>query len=87
MIGTYVYIYNIRIQNQQQRKELSTKVDIWALGCIFYALAFLQHPFPEGNKMAILDASYKIPVKHPYSKKVTKLLKLLLHKELKELRK
>jgi len=64
-----------------QRKELSTKVDIWALGCVFFLLAYFEHPFPEGAKMSILDAKYKIPDKGRYSKKVSKLIKLCLHRD------
>ncbi|ETO21449.1 cyclin G associated kinase-like protein, partial [Reticulomyxa filosa] len=63
------------------RKPLSVKVDIWALGVVLFVMAFLCHPFPDGNKMQILDAKYSIPPKHNYSKKVTKLLKLLLQRE------
>eukprot|EP00486_Rosalina_sp_Unknown_P012802 CAMPEP_0201597232 /NCGR_PEP_ID=MMETSP0190_2-20130828/193782_1 /ASSEMBLY_ACC=CAM_ASM_000263 /TAXON_ID=37353 /ORGANISM="Rosalina sp." /LENGTH=405 /DNA_ID=CAMNT_0048058107 /DNA_START=643 /DNA_END=1860 /DNA_ORIENTATION=- len=64
-----------------QRKELSTKVDIWALGCVLFLLAYYEHPFPEGAKMSILDAKYKIPDKNRYSKKVSKLIKMLFNKE------
>merc|ERR1712154_703852 len=64
-----------------QRKELSTKVDIWALGCVLFVMAYYEHPFPEGSKMSILDAKYKIPDKQRYSKKITKLLKLCFHRD------
>lgn len=64
-----------------QRKELSTKVDIWALGCVLFLMAYFEHPFPDGAKMSILDAKYKIPDKARYSKKVSKLIKMLFHKD------
>merc|ERR1712228_1125177 len=64
-----------------QRKELSTKVDIWALGVVLFLLAYYEHPYPEGAKMSILDAKYKIPHKDRYSKKVTKILKLCFHRD------
>eukprot|EP01083_Nonionella_stella_P035819 97699_1 len=66
-----------------QRKELSTKVDVWALGCVLFLMAYFEHPFPEGSKMSILDAKYKIPIqmKDQYSKKVYKLMKLCFHKD------
>eukprot|EP00483_Globobulimina_turgida_P000989 UN00991 len=64
-----------------QRKELSTKVDIWALGCVLFLMAYYEHPFPEGAKMSILDAKYKIPDKTRYSKKVTKILKMCFNKD------
>ncbi|XP_077262396.1 cyclin-G-associated kinase isoform X2 [Temnothorax americanus] len=33
-------------------------VDSWALGCILYSLVTLRHPFPEGNKLAIVNGKY-----------------------------
>ena len=30
-------------------EPIGPPVDCWALGCIFYALVTLKHPFPEGN--------------------------------------
>ena len=54
---------------------------VQALGCVFFVLAYFSHPFPEGAKMSILDGKYKIPDKTRYSKKVSKILKLCLHKE------
>jgi len=64
-----------------QRLPLSTKVDIWALGVILFILAFLHDPFPDGSKMQILGCNYQIPAKHPYSNKITNLIKLLLVKD------
>ena len=54
---------------------------IQALGCVLFLLAYYEHPFPEGAKMSILDAKYKIPDKNRYSKKVTKLLKMMFNKD------
>eukprot|EP01084_Bolivina_argentea_P064262 117230_1 len=64
-----------------QRKELSTKVDIWALGCVLFLLCYFEHPFGEGAKMSILDAKYKIPNKEKYSKKITKIFKMCFNKD------
>jgi serine/threonine protein kinase len=34
--------------NLYMREELTEKTDIWALGCIFYAMCYLKLPFQEG---------------------------------------
>ncbi|XP_011499712.1 PREDICTED: cyclin-G-associated kinase [Ceratosolen solmsi marchali] len=33
-------------------------VDCWALGCVLYTIVTLRHPFPEGNKLAIVNGKY-----------------------------
>ena len=38
------------------RPELTEKTDIWALGCIFYALCYLTHPFQDAGPLGILNA-------------------------------
>lgn len=43
------------------RDELTEKTDIWALGCIFYTLCFLQHPFQDAGNLGILSAKVNIP--------------------------
>ena len=43
------------------RDELTEKTDIWALGCIFYTLCFLLHPFQDAGSLAILNAKLNIP--------------------------
>lgn len=35
--------------------------DMWALGCLLYALNFGQHPFQDSNKLAITNANYTLP--------------------------
>lgn len=35
--------------------------DVWALGCLLYQLCFHVHPFPEGNKLQIINANFFIP--------------------------
>lgn len=42
-------------------------------------MAFLKHPFPEGNKMQILDNRYHIPPLHSFSKKIPRLIKFMLN--------
>ena len=44
------------------RDILTEKSDIWALGCIFYALCFISHPFQNaGTGLGILSAKIIIP--------------------------
>jgi serine/threonine protein kinase len=40
---------------------LDERVDVWALGCMLYGLAYFKHPFLETGPLAILSARYKIP--------------------------
>ncbi|XP_017764332.1 PREDICTED: cyclin-G-associated kinase [Eufriesea mexicana] len=39
-------------------EPIGPPVDCWALGCIIYSLITLKHPFPEGNKLAIVNGKY-----------------------------
>ncbi|CAL7942497.1 unnamed protein product [Xylocopa violacea] len=39
-------------------EPIGPPVDCWALGCIIYTLISLRHPFPEGNKLAIVNGKY-----------------------------
>ena len=39
--------------------HLDEKVDVWALGCIAYTLAFFMHPFQDAGNLGILSAQYK----------------------------
>jgi serine/threonine protein kinase len=43
------------------RSVLTEKTDIWALGCILYALCFLVHPFQDAGSLGILSAKIQIP--------------------------
>ena len=43
------------------REELTEKTDIWALGCIFYAMCYLKLPFAEGATLAILNDKISYP--------------------------
>jgi AP2-associated kinase len=47
------------------REVLTEKTDIWALGCIFFALCFLKHPFQDKGNLGILSGSYTIPAQSP----------------------
>ena len=61
------------------RKDvINEKVDIWALGCILYTLAFFVQPFQEGGNLQIIGGNYTIPEDHRFSKMVPALIKKLL---------
>ena len=40
---------------------VNEKVDIWALGCILYAILFKQQPFQDAQKLTIIKGDYYIP--------------------------
>lgn len=64
---------------------LTEAVDIWSLGCLLYALAYLHSPFEttqtieQGGSiaMAVLNGSYKTPSsgEDPYSEKTREIIK------------
>ncbi len=43
------------------RSVLTEKTDIWALGCILYALVFLVHPFQDMGSLGILNCRLNMP--------------------------
>jgi len=43
------------------RDILTEKTDIWALGCIFYAICFLCHPFQDTGSLAIINGKFTFP--------------------------
>lgn len=43
------------------RPVLTEKTDIWALGCILYALVFLVHPFQDMGSLGILNCKLNMP--------------------------
>lgn len=49
------------------RSSLTEKTDIWALGCLLYAMSFLVHPFQDGSTLSILNARVSFPANSPYS--------------------
>lgn len=49
------------------RDVLTEKSDIWALGCILFALAFLHHPFQNAGSLGILSAKVQFPTSSPLS--------------------
>jgi hypothetical protein len=47
--------------------ELTTKVDVWALGCVLYCLAFQKHPFRDAGNLGILAGKWEMPGQHSFS--------------------
>lgn len=64
--------------NLYMREQITEKADIWALGCIFFALCFLRHPFQDVGSLAILQAKYSLPSEHTVSSDAIELLHRML---------
>ncbi|XP_018577181.1 AP2-associated protein kinase 1 [Anoplophora glabripennis] len=58
-------------------KVISTKADIWALGCLLYKLCFFTLPFGEST-LAIQSGNFSIPDYSRYSTGLHKLIKYML---------
>ncbi|KAJ8959476.1 hypothetical protein NQ318_022173 [Aromia moschata] len=58
-------------------KVISTKADIWALGCLLYKLCFFTLPFGEST-LAIQSGNFSIPDSSRYSKGLHQLIKYML---------
>ncbi|PZC73481.1 hypothetical protein B5X24_HaOG209502 [Helicoverpa armigera] len=41
-------------------RKIDHSVDVWALGCILYTLCYMQHPFEDSAKLAILNGNYNL---------------------------
>ena len=58
---------------------VNEKVDIWALGCILYAILFKQQPFQDAQKLTIIKGDYYIPKgAQNYSSKIFDFIRLML---------
>uniref|UniRef100_H0XBS4 non-specific serine/threonine protein kinase n=1 Tax=Otolemur garnettii TaxID=30611 RepID=H0XBS4_OTOGA len=58
-------------------KPITTKADIWALGCLLYKLCFFTLPFGE-SQVAICDGSFTIPDSSCYSHNMHCLIRFML---------
>ncbi|XP_012286213.1 BMP-2-inducible protein kinase isoform X2 [Orussus abietinus] len=58
-------------------KAITTKADIWALGCLLYKLCFFTTPFGEST-LAILSGNFTIPDTSRYSKALHCLIRYML---------
>ncbi|NWX89925.1 BMP2K kinase, partial [Nothoprocta pentlandii] len=58
-------------------KPITTKADIWALGCLLYKLCFFSLPFGE-SQVAICDGSFTIPDNSRYTHSMHCLIRYML---------
>ncbi|XP_073978913.1 numb-associated kinase isoform X1 [Rhodnius prolixus] len=58
-------------------KTITTKSDIWALGCLLYKLCFFTLPFGEST-LAIQSGQFTIPENSKYSTSVHSLIRYML---------
>ncbi|XP_066511714.1 BMP-2-inducible protein kinase-like [Hoplias malabaricus] len=63
--------------NLYQGKAITTKADIWALGCLLYKLCFFTLPFGE-SQVAICDGIFSIPDSSKFSSKLHSLIRYML---------
>ncbi|TNM91926.1 hypothetical protein fugu_018938 [Takifugu bimaculatus] len=63
--------------NLYNNKIITTKADIWALGCLLYKLCFFTLPFGE-SQVAICDGSFTIPDNSRYSYDLHCLMRYML---------
>lgn len=63
-------------------REISSKVDLWMVGCILYLLLFKVHPFQndQNSLLSIINGSFTIPYHSKYSKRIISILLLTLNK-------
>ncbi|CAK9251736.1 unnamed protein product [Sphagnum jensenii] len=61
-----------------QRELINEKVDIWALGCLLYRIAYLKLAFDGESKLQILNGNYRIPDVPRYSSAITDLIRDML---------
>ncbi|MBN3271148.1 BMP2K kinase, partial [Polyodon spathula] len=58
-------------------KPITTKADIWALGCLLFKLCFFSLPFGE-SQVAICDGTFIIPDNSRFSSKLHCLMRYML---------
>ncbi|XP_048876621.1 AP2-associated protein kinase 1-like isoform X6 [Brienomyrus brachyistius] len=63
--------------NLYSGKVITTKADIWAMGCLLYKLCFFTLPFGE-SQVAISDGSFTIPDNSRYSQDLHCLIRYML---------
>ena len=56
---------------------LTSKLDIWALGCLLYKLCFFSLPFGEST-LAITSGKLSFPKQQKYSQNLLKIIRFCL---------
>lgn len=69
----------------EENLEVDERIDVWAAGCILYAILFHENPFDSavergGNlKLAVIAGKYTVPERTKYSKAVLGLVAKMLN--------
>ncbi|XP_077099590.1 AP2-associated protein kinase 1 isoform X7 [Siphateles boraxobius] len=63
--------------NLYNGKIITTKADIWAMGCLLYKICFFTLPFGE-SQVAICDGNFTIPDNSRYSQDIHRLIRYML---------
>ncbi|KAL3832900.1 hypothetical protein ACJIZ3_007636 [Penstemon smallii] len=61
-----------------RRELINEKVDIWALGCLLFRIAYFKLAFDGESKLQILNGNYRIPDLPKYSTSLTDLIRDML---------
>ncbi|KNC99838.1 NAK/BIKE protein kinase [Spizellomyces punctatus DAOM BR117] len=61
-----------------QKRGLTEKMDMWALGVLLYKLCFFTTPFEDSGTLAILNVRYTMPSHPSYSRNLLNLIELML---------
>ncbi|KAJ3299877.1 hypothetical protein HK104_006425 [Borealophlyctis nickersoniae] len=57
-----------------QKKGMSYKVDMWALGVLLYKLCFFTTPFEDSGTLAVLNVRYTMPTYPSYSRELLSII-------------
>ncbi len=67
--------------DKYKKWDVTTKVDIWMLGCVAFTLVCGTHPFAEEQKLSIINAHYFFPADKPLSQKLKDFRRWMLTPE------